>query len=87
MAERKRRKTRRKYSIKNEDDINNAKENVRQLIQEKAQRVRRFENRGKQFRQNITFATDTKRFYRELGKKEIEVNRHKLSYRHLSIYR
>ena len=75
MAERKRRKISRKYSIKNEDDINIEKGKVRQLIQAKSQRVRRFEKRGKQFRQNITFATDTKRFYRELGKKQIEVNR------------
>ena len=33
------------------------------------------EKRGKQFRQSKTVATNTKIFYRELGKKRIEVNR------------
>ena len=69
MGERKSRKIRRKYSIRNDDNIITAKEEVRQLINAKAQRrIRRFEKRVKQFRQNRTFATDTKRFYRELGK-------------------
>ena len=72
MTERKRRKIRRKYSVKNENDIDIAKEKVRQA---KAQRVRRFERREKQFKQNRTFATDTKIFYRELGKKQIEVDK------------
>ena len=75
MGERKSRKIRRKYSIRNDDNIITAKEEVRQLINAKAQRIRRFEKRVKQFRQNRTFATDTKRFYRELGKKKIEVNK------------
>ena len=74
MGERKCRKIRRKYSIRNDDNIITAKEEVRQLINAKAQRIRRFEKRVKQFRQNRTFATDTKRFYIELGKKKIEVN-------------
>ena len=43
---------RRKYVIKSDDDNTTAKEKVRQLIQAKAQRVRRFGKRGKQFRQN-----------------------------------
>ena len=72
MTERKRRKIRRKDSVKNENDIDIAKEKVRQA---KAQRVRRFERREKQFKQNRTFATDTKIFYRELGKKQIEVDK------------
>ena len=75
MTERKRRKIRRKQSVKKENDIDIAKEKVRQLIQAKAQRVRRFEKREKHFKQNRTFATDTKRFYRELGKKQIEVDK------------
>ena len=75
MTERKRRKIRRKYSVKNENDIDIAKEQVRQLIQAKAQRVKRFEKREKQFKQNRKFATDTKGFYRELGKKQIEVDK------------
>ena len=75
MGERKSRKIRRKYSIRNDDNIITAKEEVRQLINAKAQRIRRFEKRVKQFRQNRTFATDTKRFYRELGKKKIGVNK------------
>ena len=42
-------------------------------MQAKAQRIRRFEKRTKFYRQNKTFKEDTKRFYRELGKKSIEV--------------
>ena len=50
MSEKKVKKIRRKYSIRNDDNIITAKEEVRQLINEKAQRIRRFEKRVKQFR-------------------------------------
>ena len=43
-------------------------------MQAKAQRIRRFDKRCKFYRQIKTFKGDTKRFYRELGKKSIEVN-------------
>ena len=75
MVERKRKKIRRKYVIKSADDFTTAKDKVRQLIQAKAQRVIRIEKRGKQFRQNRTFVTDNKRFYQELGKKQIGINK------------
>ena len=43
-------------------------------MQAKAQRIRRFDKRCKFYKQNKTFKDNTKRFYRELGKKSIEVN-------------
>ena len=43
-------------------------------MQAKAQRTRRFDKRCKFYRQDKTFKEDTKRFYRALGKKLIEVN-------------
>ena len=39
MGDRRRKKIKRKYVIKSDDDITTAKEKVRQLIQAKAQRV------------------------------------------------
>ena len=53
MTERKRRKIRRKYSVRNENEIDIAKEKVRQLIQAKGQRVRRFERETVRTKQNI----------------------------------
>ena len=39
----------------------------------KTQRIRRYEKRGKQFRQNKLFKDNAKQFYREIGKKQIDV--------------
>ena len=38
----------------------------------KAQRIRRYEKRETQYRQNKMFKEDTKKFYRNLGMKNIE---------------
>ena len=50
------------------------KEALKQQIQAKAQRIKRFEKRNKHFRQNKIFKEDAKKFYRELGKKKIDVD-------------
>ena len=67
------RKLVRKFKLKDKGCISEAKEILKQKIQVKAQRVRRFEKRTKFYRQNKIFQTDAKRFYREIGKKQIEI--------------
>ena len=47
-------------------------ETLKQKVQAKAQRIRRYEKRGTQYSQNKLFKEDTKRFYRNLGMKNIE---------------
>ena len=64
----------RKYKIKNVIDIPGIKEELRQKIQVKAQRERRFDKRNKFYRQNKLFQTDAKTFYREIGKNQVMVN-------------
>ena len=52
---RKQRKIKRRYNIKKMEDIPDVKEKLKQHIQAKAQRIRRYEKRGKQFKQNKLF--------------------------------
>ena len=74
VKERKVKQMKRKLNIKKWEDIPAAKENLKQKMQAKAQRLRRFTKRSNFFRQNKTFKEDAKKFYRELGKKKIDVN-------------
>ena len=46
-------------------------ETLKQKVQAKAQRIRRYERRETQYSQNKTFKEDTKIFYRNLGMKII----------------
>ena len=64
------------YAIKNNDEIDNVRERLKQEIQAKAQRIRRYEKRSKFYRQNKLFKQDGKKFYRELGKKDIQIKEH-----------
>ena len=73
VKERKIRNIERKYNIRRNQNLTEVKEIIKQQMQAKAQRIRRFEKRTKFYRQNKTFKEDTKRFYCELGKKSIEV--------------
>ena len=52
-----------------------ANETLKQQIQAKAQRIRRFEKRSRFFRQNKIFKEDAKKLYREMGKKKMDVNK------------
>ena len=72
---RKGRKVRRKYDIKNEANINVAKEVLKQRISVKSQRLRRYEKRERFFRQNRMFTTDTKKLYREIDNQRIQVKK------------
>ena len=51
------------------------KETVKQRMQLKAQRMRGYEKRGKFYRQNLIFKNDENKFYEEIGKEEVTVNK------------
>jgi len=51
---------------------NNNNNNNNKKVQEKAQRIRRYEKRETQYSQNKMFKEDTKRFYRNLGVRNIQ---------------
>ena len=61
------RKVVRKYRIESNDKIPAIKEELKQKLQVKAQRVRRYVKRNKFYRQDKILETDTKKFYREIG--------------------
>ena len=61
--------------IRDPADIPPVTEILKQKVQAKAQRIRRYEKRGKFFRQNKLFKTDTKIFYRQLGKEQKKVDK------------
>lgn len=75
IRSRKARKVIRKYKIENKETIPIIKEELKQKLQVKAQRLRRFTKRNKFYRQNKIFETDAKKFYREIGKSEITVDK------------
>ena len=76
IRESKRKEIEKRYDIdiKKPGDVSIIKEKLKQQIQAKAQRIKRFEKRNKHFRQNKIFKEDGKKFYRELGKKKIDVD-------------
>ena len=73
ISQRKSRQMKRKYDIKIQHDITNAMEKIKQEIQAKVQRVRRYEKRSKQYHQIKGCVKDGNSFYRELGKSQIKV--------------
>ena len=56
----------------NKDNI--IKEIVKQKMQLKPQRLRRYEKRNKLYHQNLIFRRDVKKLYRETGKETITVD-------------
>jgi len=69
---RKKRKIFKKYSVTNAREVGQLTETLKQKVQAKAQRIRRHEKRETQYSQNKMFKEDTKKFYRNLGMKNIE---------------
>ena len=67
------RKLIRKFKV-TEDNIDVVKETIKQKMQLKAQRLRRFDKRNRFYRQNMIFKKDAKKFYREVGKETITIN-------------
>ena len=51
------------------------KKDLKQALQVKAQRIRRYTKRGEWYKQNKMFMEDSKTFYRELGKKTIQTEK------------
>ena len=54
-----------KHKITIEEQITTLKGDLKQKLQAKAQRLRQYSRRSKQYRQNKLFREDAKRFYRE----------------------
>ena len=73
---RKLRKIKRKYKISDENALLPTKESLKQRMQVKAQRLRRFDKRDRFYRQNKIFQTDARKFYRHIGKGKIDVKEH-----------
>ena len=72
-------KTRKAIKIRNrnnasdENSVLTAKETLKQKIQVKAHRLRRYDKRNRFYRQNKIFKTDAKKLYREIGKGTINI--------------
>ena len=75
VKSRKLNKMKKKYAIKKRENLPPSKETLKRKIQLKAQRIRRYEKRTKFYRRNNTFKSDKKKFYRELGSKQINVEK------------
>ena len=56
----------------NAREVEQLTEILKQKVQAKAQRIRRYEKRDTQYSQNKMFKEDTKKFYRNVGMKNIE---------------
>ena len=64
---RKKRKVFQKYRVTNAREVAQLTETLKQEVQAKAQRIRRYEKRETQNSQKKMFKADTKKFYRNLG--------------------
>ena len=64
----------RRHNIRCKDDIPNVVEKLKQQLQAKSQRLRRYDKRQKFFYQNKTYEQNAKKFYRELGKKNVIIH-------------
>jgi len=73
INERKKSQLYRRHKIKAQTEVPAVNEKLKQLIQAKAQRVRRFTKRKKFYHHNKLFTENAKKFYRELGKKTTEI--------------
>jgi hypothetical protein len=58
--------------VTNAREVGQLPQTLKQKVQAKAQRIRRYEKTETQYSQNKMFKEDTKKFYRNLGIKNIE---------------
>ena len=72
---RKKQTIKRKYKITTIQDLHTAREFLKMKILAKAQRIRRYEKRSKQYKQNQMFANNRKKFFRNLGKEQVPVEK------------
>ena len=71
----KKQKIKRKYKITTHQDLQTTRETLKKKIPAKAQRIRRYEKRSKQYKQNQMFASNRKKFSRNLGKEQVPVEK------------
>jgi len=71
----KKRKIFKKYRVTNAREVAQLTETLKQKVQAKSQRIRRYEKRETQYSQSKMFKEDTKKFYRNLGLKIIEARK------------
>ena len=64
-----------KHKITADEQFIAYKEDLKQALQAKAQRIRRYTKRSEQYKQNKMFREDSKRFYMELGKKTTQTEK------------
>ena len=64
-----------KYKITADEQLIACKEDLKQALQAKAQRLRRYTKRSEQYKQNKMFREESKRFYMDLGKKTIQIEK------------
>ena len=64
-----------KHKITAGEQLIACKEDPKQALQAKAQRIRRYTKRCEQYKQNKMFREDSKRFYRELGRKTTQIKK------------
>ena len=64
-----------KHKVTADEQLIACKEDLKQALQAKAQRLRRYTKRSEQYKQNKMFREDSKRFYRELGEKTIQIEK------------
>ena len=65
----------RKYRITTNQELQTTTESLKMKIQAKAQRIRRYVKRSKQYKQNLMLANNRKTFFRNLGKDQILVEK------------
>ena len=64
-----------KYKITADEQLITCKQDVKEALQAEEQRLRIYTKRSEQYKQNIVFREDSKSFYRELGKKTIQIEK------------
>ena len=64
-----------KHKITADEQLIACKEDLKQALQAKAQRIRRYNKRSEWYKQNKMFREGSNRFYRELGNKTIQTEK------------
>ena len=64
-----------RHKITGDEQLIASKEDLKQALQAKAQRLRRYTKSSEQYKQIKMFREDSKRFYRELRKKTIQIEK------------
>ena len=69
------RKLKTTYEIKRPEKIQTILEKIKQIIQAKAARLRRYQKRSRFYKDNNLFKNNSKQFYRYIGKSQIEISK------------